>query len=249
MGLLDEKIALVTGASRNIGRAIAVRFAAEGADLAISSLTGGDNLAATEAEISAHGRRVLAAPANVADGNQLRELVSATESHFGRIDILVHTVAIRPHAPFEKLEAEDWVHVRSTILDSAFHATHAVLPGMRSRGFGRIVLFTGAGSYKGSPQRAHVSAAKMGIVGLCRGLASEFAPHGIRINVVSPGVIDTVRANPEWYGGSGPSVEGIPMERRGTSEEIAAACLFLAGDGCGYITGETLHVNGGQVFA
>ena len=249
MGLLEGKIALVTGASRNIGRAIAVRFAKEGANVAISSLTGGDNLAQTKAMIEEHGREALSQTVDVADGQQVRGLVAAAEERFGQVDILVHTVAVRPHAPYEEVSVDDWESVRSTILDSAFHATQAVLPGMRERGYGRIVLFTGSGSYKGSPHRAHVSAAKMGIIGLTRGLASKYAPHGIRINVVSPGVIDTVRANPEWYAGGAPPVTGIPMERRGTSDEIAAACLFLANDECGFVTGETLHVNGGQVFA
>jgi NAD(P)-dependent dehydrogenase (short-subunit alcohol dehydrogenase family) len=248
MGKLDGKIALVTGASRNIGRAIAQRFAREGADMAISSMTGGDNLAQTAGAIESLGRKVYTKTADVADPDQVRDLVASSYAHFGRIDLLVHTVAVRPHAPFESLTRADWESVRSTVLDSAFHITQATLPGMREQGYGRVILFTGAGSYRGHPQRAHVSAAKMGIVGLTRGLASEYAPHGVRLNIVAPGNIDTARANPEWYGNAVPSAKGIPMQRMGTAEEIAAACLFLVDDECAFITGETLHVNGGQAF-
>lgn len=248
MGALEGKVALVTGASRNIGRAIAVRFAREGADVAVSSQTGGDNLAQTVQLVEEAGRRAFSQTADVSKGDEVRGLAAAAEAHFGRIDLLVHTVAVRPHAPFEDLSTHDWEQVRSIILDSAFHITQAVLPGMRERGYGRVVLFTGAGSYKGHAQRSHVSAAKMGIIGLTRGLATEYAPYGVRLNVVSPGNIDTARSNPEWYGNAVPSATGIPMGRMGTSEEIAAACLFLASDDCGFITGETLQVNGGQVF-
>ena len=248
MAKLQEKIALVTGASRNIGKSIALRFAQEGADLAIASKTGDENLTDTASRIKALGRRVFSEAVDVADGVALRAYVKRAQEHFGRIDILVHTVAIRPHGPYESVTEQQWSEVRGTILDSAFHITQAVLPGMRERGYGRIVLFNGIGAFKGAAERAHVSAAKMGISGLARGLASEYAPHGVRINVIAPGAIDTARANPEWYGGSPPSAKGIPMNRMGKPEEIAAGCLFLVDDDCGFITGETMQVNGGQLF-
>ena len=248
MGSLDGKIALITGASRNIGRCIVERFAAEGADIAISSKTGGDNLEATAQSIRAAGRKVFSQTADVADADELRTMAAAAEAHFGRIDILVHTVAVRPHAPYESLAREDWDNVRSIILDSAFHITQTVLPGMRERGFGRVLLFNGIGAYRGAAQRAHISAAKMGLIGLSRSLASEYAPHNVRVNVIAPGNIDTARANPEWYGSAPPSAKGIPMNRMGRPEEIAAGCLFLVSEDCGFITGETLHVNGGQAY-
>jgi 3-oxoacyl-[acyl-carrier protein] reductase len=114
--------------------------------------------------------------------------------------------------------------------------------------YGRIVLFTGEGAFVGGNGRAHVSAAKMGLVGLARGLASEFASHNIRVNVISPGSIDTSRANPEWYQGRPPSSTGIPLGRQGTVDEIAATCLFLVSDDGGFVTGQTIHVNGGVAY-
>jgi len=113
---------------------------------------------------------------------------------------------------------------------------------------GRIVFFTGEGAFVGGSGRAHVSAAKMGLVGLARGLASEFASDNIRVNVVSPGSIDTSRANPEWYQGRVPSAGGIPLGRQGTVDEIAATCLFLVSDDGGFVTGQTIHANGGTGY-
>jgi 3-oxoacyl-[acyl-carrier protein] reductase len=114
--------------------------------------------------------------------------------------------------------------------------------------YGRILFFTGHGAFTGGSGRAHVSAAKMGLVGFARGLASEFAARNIRVNVVSPGSIDTLRANPEWYGNRPPSAAGIPLGRQGKPDEIAATCLFLVSDDGGFITGQTIHVNGGTGY-
>ena len=114
--------------------------------------------------------------------------------------------------------------------------------------YGRILFFTGDGAFTGGSGRAHVSAAKMGLVGLARALASEFAAHNIRVNVVSPGSIDTRRDHPEWYQGRVPSASGIPLGRQGKVDEIAATCLFLVSDDGGFITGQTIHVNGGATY-
>jgi 3-oxoacyl-[acyl-carrier protein] reductase len=114
--------------------------------------------------------------------------------------------------------------------------------------YGRILFFTGEGAFVGGSGRAHVSAAKMGLVGFARGLASEFAPHNIRVNVVSPGSIDTRRDNPEWYQGHTPNAVGIPLGRQGHVDEIAGTCLFLVSDDGGFITGQTIHVNGGSGY-
>jgi 3-oxoacyl-[acyl-carrier protein] reductase len=169
-------------------------------------------------------------------------------SEFGRVDILINNAAIRPHKPFTELTAQDWEAVRSVVLDGAVYLTRAVIDSMVKNRYGRIVFFTGEGAFMGGSGRAHVSAAKMGLVGLARGLASEFAAHNIRVNVVSPGSIDTARANPEWYQGRTPTAAGIPLGRQGTVDEIAATCLFLVTDDGGFITGQTIHANGGVAF-
>jgi len=172
-------------------------------------------------------------------------LTTATE-RFGRVDILIHTVAIRPHQPFETLDGDDWRAVRGVILDSAMELAMGVIPGMAERRYGRIVFFTGLGAHKGTPRRAHVSAAKMGIVGLTRGLAGEFADRNIRVNALSPGSIDTERANPEWYASAPITPDTIPMGRLGTTDEMAETVLFLASDTSGFMTGQTIHANGGE---
>jgi 3-oxoacyl-[acyl-carrier protein] reductase len=169
-------------------------------------------------------------------------------SEFGRVDILINNAAIRPHKPFTEVTTEDWEEVRGVVLDGAIYLTRAVIESMVKHEYGRILFFTGEGAFVGGNGRAHVSAAKMGLVGLARGLASEFAARNIRVNVVSPGSIDTTRANPEWYGNRPPSAAGIPLGRQGKVDEIAATCLFLVSDDGGFITGQTIHVNGGTGY-
>ena len=175
-------------------------------------------------------------------------MIDAARSTFGHIDILVNNAAIRPHKPFTEVTVEDWEYVRGVVLDGSFYTTRGVIQQMVDNNFGRIVFLTGDGAFRGSPLRAHVSAAKMGIVGMARSLASEFAPHNIRVNVVSPGSIDTTRANPEWYAGRVPDQSGIPLGRQGKPDEIAATVTFLCTDDGGFITGQTVHVNGGQGY-
>ncbi|HET6198418.1 MAG TPA: SDR family oxidoreductase, partial [Acetobacteraceae bacterium] len=150
--------------------------------------------------------------------------------------------------PFTDLTQQDWEAVRGVVLDGAVYLTRALIEPMVKNQYGRILFFTGEGAFIGGSGRAHVSAAKMGLVGFARGLASEFAPHNIQVNVVSPGSIDTMRANPEWYQGRTPNAAGIPLGRQGKPDEIAATCLFLVSDDGGFITGQTIHVNGGSAY-
>jgi len=186
--------------------------------------------------------------ADVSDHRQVANMFAAAEEKFGGVDILVSNAAIRPHKPFTEVTLEDWEWVRGVVLDGAFYCAHAAIPSMEKNGYGRVVFFTGDGAFKGTAQRAHVSAAKMGIIGLARGLASEFAPKNIRVNVISPGRIDTTR-DLNWYPQGGMrETSDIPVGRLGSVDDIAAACLFLVTDECGFMTGQTLHVNGGTDF-
>ena len=169
-------------------------------------------------------------------------------SAFGRVDILINNAAIRPHKPFTEVTQAEWETVRGVVLDGAVYLTRALIEPMVAQKYGRILFFTGEGAFAGGGGRAHVSAAKMGLVGFARALASEFAPVNIRVNVVSPGSIDTQRANPEWYQGRTPNAAGIPLGRQGKPDEIAATCLFLVSDDGGFITGQTIHVNGGSAY-
>jgi 3-oxoacyl-[acyl-carrier protein] reductase len=248
MGKLDGKIALVTGSGRNIGRATVLKLADEGAHVIVNSRTNQAEAEAVANEARARGVKALSILADVANKQQVDSMVSTALSEFGRIDILINNAAIRPHKPFTELTMQDWEAVRGVVLDGALYCTRAVIDSMVANRYGRILFFTGEGAFVGGSGRAHVSAAKMGLVGLARGLASEFAAHNIRVNVVSPGSIDTSRANPEWYQGRPPNAAGIPLGRQGMVEEIAATCLFLVADDSGFITGQTIHANGGVAY-
>jgi 3-oxoacyl-[acyl-carrier protein] reductase len=248
MGKLEGKVALVTGSGRNIGRATVLKLAAEGAHVVVNARSNRAEADAVVREAQALGVKAIAVVADVAKKDQVEALAARALSEFGRVDILINNAAIRPHKPFTELTAGDWEAVRAVVLDGAIYLTHAVIGSMVEHRYGRILFFTGEGAFVGGNGRAHVSAAKMGLVGLARGLASEFAGQNIRVNVVSPGSIDTARANPEWYQGRPPSAAGIPMGRQGTVDEIAATCLFLVSDDGGFITGQTVHVNGGSGY-
>src|SRR5262249_3264084 len=197
MGKLDGKVALATGSGRNIGRATVLKLAAEGASVVVNARSNNDEAEAVANEARALGVKALAVIADVARRDQVDRMVAATLTEFGRVDILVNNAAIRPHKPFTELTIEDWEEVRGVVLDGPLYLTRALIQPMVDNRYGRILFFTGEGAFVGGAKRAHVSAAKMGLVGLARSLAVEFAPHNIRVNVVSPGVIDTSRANPE----------------------------------------------------
>ena len=248
MGKLDGKVALVTGSGRNIGRATVLKLAAEGDNVVVNARSNQAEADAVAQEARGLGVKALSVLADVANKEQVDRMVSRALSEFGKVDILINNAAIRPHKPFTEVTLQDWETVRGVVLDGAFYCTRAVINAMVANHYGRILFFTGEGAFAGGAMRAHVSAAKMGLVGLARSLAAEFAPQNIRVNVVCPGSIDTSRANPEWYQGRAPNTAGIPLGRQGTPEEIAATCLFLVSDDGGFITGQTIHVNGGVAF-
>lgn len=248
MKRLEGKTALVTGSGRNIGRAIILKLAEEGANVVVNARSNKDEAESVAAEARSLGVEALPFIADVSDRQGVANMFAAAAEKFGGVDILVSNAAIRPHKPFTEVTLDEWEYVRGVVLDGAFYVAHAAIPNMEKNGYGRVVFFTGDGAFKGSAQRSHVSAAKMGVIGLARGLASEFAPKNIRVNVISPGRIDTSR-DLSWYpqGGMRDTAD-IPIGRLGSVDDIAAACLFLVTDECGFMTGQTLHVNGGTDF-
>jgi 3-oxoacyl-[acyl-carrier protein] reductase len=248
MGKLEGKVALVTGSGRNIGRATVLKLAAEGAHVVVNARSNQAEADGVVREAEALGVKALAVIADVAGKAQVEGMAARALSAFGQVDILINNAAIRPHKPFTEVTVQDWETVRGVVLDGPLYLTQALIGEMVKNKYGRILFFTGEGAFVGGSGRAHVSAAKMGLVGFARGLASEFAAQNIRVNVVSPGSIDTMRANPEWYQGRTPSAAGIPLGRQGKVEEIAATCLFLVSDDGGFITGQTIHVNGGTTY-
>jgi len=249
MGRLEGKVALVTGSGRNIGRATVLKLAAEGCNVVVNARANEQEVDGVVREAREIGVKAIGVIADMAKKDQVEAMAAKALAEFGRVDILVNNAAIRPHKPFLELTDADWELVRGVVLDGGLYLTRALVGSMVANKYGRILFFVGDGAYSGrGAGRAHLSAAKMALVGLARGLASEFAPHNIRVNVVSPGSIDTTRANPEWYGNRPPDAQGIPLGRQGKIDEIAATCLFLVSDDGGFITGQTIHVNGGAAY-
>jgi len=249
MGKFDGKVALVTGSGRNIGRATVLKLAQEGANVIVNARTNEQELNGVVREAEEIGVKAIGILADMAKKDQVEAMAAKALDEFGRVDILINNAAIRPHKPFTELTDADWEHVRGVVLDGALYLTRALIGTMVENKYGRVLFFVGDGAFSGRGSgRAHLSAAKMALIGLARGLASEFAPHNIRVNVVSPGSIDTRRDNPEWYGGRPPDAAGIPLGRQGKIDEIAATCLFLVSDDGGFITGQTIHVNGGAAY-
>ena len=243
---LAGKVALVTGASRNIGRAIARALAAGGAAVAVNARSSRDEADSVAAEIRATGGQAEVFMADIADGAAVKAMVAGVLRRFGRIDMLVLNASVRTEKPFVELSYEEWRMPLAITLDGAFHLTQACVPAMIKTGGGSIVTLGGLNSLSGAKKRVHGSVAKHGLVGMTRALAREFGEHGIRANCVAPGRMTTKRAasanrTPE------PGVEKmIPLGRKGDPEEIAATVRFLCGPGASFITGQTVHVNGGQ---
>jgi len=236
------KVAIVTGAARNIGRAVALSLAAGGANVAVNTKSSMDEARSVVNEIKAMGRDAEAFAADIGDPAQIRSMVDAVMKRFGRIDILVLNAAIREHAKFEDITYEDWRRVLSTDLDSVFVFAQACLPALKKAGDGVIVTFAGVTALLGVKTRPHVAAAKHGIVGLTKAMAQDLSEFGIRVNCVSPGQIDTSRA----AGTERPNrLTDIPLGRKGSPFEIAAMVRTLCGPAGGYMTGQTIHVNGG----
>jgi 3-oxoacyl-[acyl-carrier protein] reductase len=236
------KAALVTGAGRNIGRAIALSLASGGAKVAVNTRTNMAEARSVVEEIKALGSDGEAYAADVAEPAQVQTMVDAVIKRFGRLDILVLNAAIREHVHFDEISYDDWRRILSTNLDSAFVFTKACLPALKLAGDGRIVTFAGVTALLGLKDRAHVAASKHGIVGLTKALAQDLAEFGIRVNCISPGQIDTSRA-------AGRALRNrsndIPLGRQGTSFEIAGMVRSLCGPAGAYMTGQTLHINGG----
>lgn len=236
---LQSKVALVTGASRGIGRAIAVALARVGADVAVNFRHRGDEAERVCAEIGAIGRRSIAIAADVSDSGEVARLVEATESGLGPIDILVNNAGVTRPQPLDEITEQDWDEVLATNLKSMFLVTQAVLPGMRQRGWGRIINLSSVAAQTGGVVGPHYAASKAGILGLTHSYAALLAKEGITVNAVAPALIETemVTSNPR----ARPDI--IPVGRFGTVEETADVAVMLAGNG--YITGQTVNVNGG----
>ncbi len=252
---LSGRTALITGGSRNIGRAIALAFAAEGADVVVNTRANREELEAVAAECREAGVRALPVLADVADAAAVEAMVAQARAELGPIDVLVCNAAIRPHTPVTETTLEQWHRVFAVNVHSAFYLARAVVPDMKARRRGSIIAIGGQSSLTGRPNTAAVTAAKTGLLGFVRALAAELGPFGVRANMVIPGSMDTERRYAEWYPefreappGAPEQLKQIPLGRLGRPEEIADACIFLASDASAYVTGDTIRVMGGRII-
>jgi 3-oxoacyl-[acyl-carrier protein] reductase len=243
---LAGKVAIVTGAGKNIGKAIALALAADGAAIVVNGRSDRAIVEETADEIRAAGGRAVPVLADVSKPAQVAAMVEAAVREFGGIDIAVSNAGLRRQTPFLEMSLDEWHEILAVALDGAFILAQACAPEMIKRGGGALIGLSGVSHHAGAVGRVHVNASKAGLEGLIRGLAMELAPHGITANCVAPGSIDTVRG-PSAGGpqGRGGLARGIPLGRQGRAEEIAAMVRFLAGPEGRYITGQTIHVNGG----
>jgi 3-oxoacyl-[acyl-carrier protein] reductase len=239
---LKGRVALVTGASRNIGRAIALSLAEGGANVVVSARRDKAALDEVVAAIESQGGQAAGLIGDVSNPNDVGALVEQALKAFGRLDILVNNAAVRNEVPFKDLSFDTWREVLSIALDGPFLCTKAALPALGRSDQPAIVNIGGLTAYVGAKNRAHVVAAKAGLDGLTKALAHDLAPNGITVNLVSPGLIATERV------GADPHHHDTRVNlagRRGTPEEIAAMVRYLCGPTARYITGQTVHVNGG----
>ncbi len=240
---LQGRVAIVTGAGRNIGRAIARELAKAGAAVVVNARANKAEADAVAREIESSGGQALAYLADVADANAVQQMAAAAVARFGRIDILVNNAALRGEKPLDDMTYAEWRRILDVTLDGAFHCVKACLPQLKASGAGAIINIGGLSAHTGSKHRAHVVTAKAGLVGLTRALAHDLAEHKVTVNCVSPGLIDTPRdktAEPAHH-----ATNRTLFGNRGAPEEIAGTVRFLCGPSGRYITGQTIHVNGG----
>jgi 3-oxoacyl-[acyl-carrier protein] reductase len=241
---LAGKVAVVTGAGRNIGRAIALTLAAGGASIVVNARSNRAEAEAVAREIEAAGGQALVHIGDVADPRAVQAMADAAMTQFGRIDCLVNNAALRRERPFAEMDYAAWREILDVTLDGTFHCVKACLPGLRKSGAGTIVNIGGLSAHTGARNRAHVVTAKAGIVGFTRALAHDLADDGITVNCVVPGLIGTPRPKDTPEPAHHLAHQTITGER-GRPEDVAATVRFLCGPGARYITGQAIHANGG----
>jgi len=241
---LTGKVAIVTGAGRNIGRAIALALAEDGASVVVNVRSNRAEAEAVAREIEAKGGKALVHIGDVADAAAVQAMADAATKQFGRIDILVNNAALRREKPFAEMSYAEWREIMDVTLDGTFHCVKACLPHLRKSGTGTIVNIGGLSAHTGARDRAHVVTAKAGIVGFTRALAHDLASDGITVNCIVPGLIGTPRPKDRPEPAHHLTHQTITGER-GRPEDVAAAVRFLCSPSARYINGQAIHANGG----
>lgn len=246
MKLLEGKTALITGAARGIGKALALKFAQEGADIAFTDLVIDENGEKTRDEIQAYGVKCIGYASNAADFNQTEEVVAKVKEDFGKIDILVNNAGITKDGLMLRMTEGQWDAVISVNLKSAFNFIHAVLPIMMKQRNGSIINMASVVGVHGNAGQANYAASKAGLIALAKSIGAEVGSRGIRANAIAPGYIETAmtealseEVREEWK-------KKIPLRRGGKPEDIADVALFLASDLSSYVTGQVIQVDGGM---
>jgi len=241
---LANRVALVTGSARNIGRAIALELSRAGAAVVITTLQSKDAAEATAQDIRAAGGRAMVKLADIRQPAQARELVAAAIDSFGQLDILINNAAVRHETDLATATYDDYRAVVSVVLDGTFLLTQAAMPHLFRSDCGSVVNIGGMTAHVGAPRRVPLLTAKIGLIGMTRGFAHDFAPHRVTVNCVVPGLMNTVRGHSATAGlhsGGKPP----PIGRRGAPDDIASLVHYLCGPHARYVTGQTIHANGG----
>ncbi len=247
MKLLHDKVALITGASKGIGRGIATQFALQGANVAFTYLSSVEQGMALETELSAFGIKAKGYRSDASDAKQAEELINAVAADFGKIDVLVNNAGITKDTLLMRMTEEQWDEVIRVNLKSVFNTTKAITKIMMKQRSGSIINITSVVGIKGNAGQANYAASKAGMIGFTKSVALELGSRGIRCNAVAPGFIATEmteKLNQDVVKGW---LETIPLKRAGTSDDVANACVFLGSDMSSYITGQTLTVCGGML--
>ncbi|GIL41467.1 3-oxoacyl-ACP reductase family protein [Roseiterribacter gracilis] len=245
----QRRSALVTGGSRGIGRAIALALADRGFDVALTYAASRDAADEVAAAVRSRGVAAHAIELKLEDPASIDAAFAAAEKALGKIDVLVNNAAIADRGAFDVLSLERWDAMYAANLRAVVQACRLTLPGMTTRGWGRVINMSSIGGQWGGVFQPHYATMKAAVIGLTRSLAKSHGPHGITVNAISPGTIDTDMVAPELAGdGLARAVASIPARRIGKPEEIAASVVFLASNEAGYVNGQTINVNGGAYF-
>ena len=247
MTRLAGKVAIVTGGNTGIGRAVALAYADEGADVAVAWIAREDQTKSLGDAIEARGRRFLAVRTDVTQEADVRALVRAVRERFGRIDVLVNNAGIQKAQPITEMTVEDWDRMIGVHMRGAFLCCREVAPVMIAQQSGRIIILTSQLAYIGRPRYTAYSAAKGGLLTFTRALAQELAPHGVLVNSIAPGLIDT-GFDPLPEETKRAHAASLPLKRLGQPEDLVGAFVFLASDESRYFCGQTLHPNGGEIM-